>query len=86
MAEGPSKSKKCRPTFRNPNKLTDEELLAALMYSSDEEDDLLGGSGYQSDLDLTLEQCDSESEVDDSAEADKAWYLLYWNTKSEEEE
>ncbi|KAJ8927090.1 hypothetical protein NQ314_020485 [Rhamnusium bicolor] len=76
MAEGrpgPSKAKKPRATFKNPKRLTDEELLNALMYSSDEDDDFLGELGNLSDTeaDILLEQGVSDSEEDDTDDDDE---------------
>ncbi|KAJ8934282.1 hypothetical protein NQ314_013468 [Rhamnusium bicolor] len=76
MAEGrpgPSKAKKPIATFKNPKRLTDEELLNALMYSSDEDDDFLGELGNLSDTeaDTLLEQGVSDSEEDDTDDDDE---------------
>jgi len=70
MAESeqtPTTSKKRKVVYANPNKLTQEELLAALLESSDEEK---VNDEIESDSDVYMAQGDSESEEDDSDQDD----------------
>lgn len=67
---GPSRPKRAKIQYRNPKKLSEEELLQALLASDDSEDEL----GYDSDdwydaskaskADVS-EDSDSEPELDD---------------------
>ncbi|KAG5861251.1 hypothetical protein JTB14_037256 [Gonioctena quinquepunctata] len=68
--QGPSTSKKPKLVLKNPRKLTEEELYSVLMASSDKDDELLREIGQLSDIDVHLEQGDSDSEEDSSDEDD----------------
>lgn len=69
--QGPSNPKRPKFSelkFKNPKKLTDDELLAALMCVSDEDEDVFSDTDNLSDVDAHLQNGDSESEEEETDE------------------
>ncbi|KAG5867359.1 hypothetical protein JTB14_008411 [Gonioctena quinquepunctata] len=84
--QGPSTSKKPKLVLKNPRKLTEEELYSVLMASSDEDDELLRETGQLSDIDVHLEQGDSEEDSSDEDDTEGGSGIIETITDSESDD